>query len=174
MGETGRRTVLALSAGGVAALVGCQVYGPPDQAAPPAAPAPSPVGPGTTGATTGATGGATTAATGGATPEPASDAPEPAVGTPLVEAADVAVGGGVILADQNLVVTQPAQGEFRAFSATCTHQGCQVSDVADGTIICNCHQSRFAITDGSVVAGPAGGPLPETEVVVEGGTVGLP
>lgn len=169
MGETGRRSVLALSAGSVAALVGCQVYGPPEGAAPREAPAPSTTDPATPGATTGATDGATPEST-GASP----DAPAPAVGTPLVEAADVAVGGGVILADQNVVVTQPAQGEFKAFSATCTHQGCQVSEVADGTINCNCHRSRFAIADGSVVAGPAGSPLPATEVVVDGGTVGLP
>lgn len=170
MGETGRRSVLALSAGSVAALVGCQVYGPPDRAAPPDVPATSPTDPGTPGATAGATGGATPESAAPASP----DAPGPAVGTPLVEAADVAVGGGVILAEANLVVTQPAQGEFRAFSATCTHQGCLVSEVADGTINCNCHRSRFAIADGSVVAGPAGGPLPETEVIVDGGTVGLP
>ena len=53
------------------------------------------------------------------------------------------------------MVTQPAAGEFRAFSATCTHQGCAVGDVTDGTINCPCHGSKFAVADGAVVDGPA-------------------
>jgi len=57
------------------------------------------------------------------------------------------------------VVTQPVSGTFKAFSATCTHQGCAVSEVANGTINCPCHGSRFAVADGSVTAGPATTPL---------------
>ena len=76
----------------------------------------------------------------------------------LVATADVPVGGGVLLRDQNLVVTQPKKGEFKAFSATCTHQGCQVASVAAGTINCPCHGSQFSITDGSNVTGPSGTP----------------
>lgn len=92
----------------------------------------------------------------------------------LVARADVPVGGGVILPDQNLVVTQPKQGDFKAFTATCTHQGCQVSSVSDGTINCPCHGSRFSITNGANVAGPSGtpagsvAPLAEKPVSVKG------
>jgi Rieske Fe-S protein len=78
------------------------------------------------------------------------------------------VGGGTVLAEQDVVVTQPTAGEFRAFSATCTHQGCPVSEVADGTINCNCHGSKFAVADGSVVDGPAKKPLPERRITVTG------
>ncbi|GAA5116865.1 Rieske (2Fe-2S) protein [Pseudonocardia adelaidensis] len=87
---------------------------------------------------------------------------------PLTSTADVPVGGGTVFADQDVVVTQPAAGEFRAFSATCTHQGCKVGEVVDGTINCKCHGSKFAVEDGSVVHGPARKPLPERQISVTG------
>jgi Rieske Fe-S protein len=40
--------------------------------------------------------------------------------------------------------------------------------VADGTINCNCHGSKFAVEDGSVVDGPADAPLPERGISVTG------
>jgi len=92
----------------------------------------------------------------------------------LVPAAQVPVGGGVVLKDQDVVVTQPTKGTFEGFSAICTHQGCQVSDVASGTINCGCHGSQFAITDGANVTGPSGSaagsiaPLPKVAVTVRG------
>jgi Rieske Fe-S protein len=92
-------------------------------------------------------------------------------GQGIVAASEVPVGGGVIVADPALVVTQPEEGTFKAFSSTCTHQGCTVNKVADGTIDCPCHGSRYSIEDGSVQGGPAPSPLPETKVKVEGGQV---
>jgi nitrite reductase/ring-hydroxylating ferredoxin subunit len=92
----------------------------------------------------------------------------------LVPTANVPVGGGVILASQNVVVTQPKKGTFEGFSATCTHQGCVLASVASGTINCGCHGSQFSITDGSNVAGPSGSPagsvapLPRVPVKVKG------
>jgi Rieske Fe-S protein len=94
-------------------------------------------------------------------------------GTDLGPASDVAVGGGTIYADQSVVVTQPSQGDFKCFSAICTHQGCPVQSVSGGTINCNCHGSRFSIQDGSVVQGPATAPLPEKKVTVKGGEITL-
>jgi Rieske Fe-S protein len=70
-----------------------------------------------------------------------------------------------------VVVTQPRQGEFKAFSAVCTHQGCPVQQVTDGRIICNCHGSQFSIGDGAVVAGPADRPLESRSVSVDGDSV---
>jgi len=84
---------------------------------------------------------------------------------------DVPVGGGVVLKDQDAVVTQPQPGQFKAFSATCTHQGCIVDSVSDGTINCPCHGSKYNITDGSVVRGPAAAALPPKTVVVTGDTM---
>jgi Rieske Fe-S protein len=97
----------------------------------------------------------------------------------LVATADVPVGGGVVLGDQNVVVTQPTKGTFEGFSATCTHQGCILANVAGGTINCGCHGSQFSITDGSNVAGPSGSPagsvapLPKVPVKAKGANIVL-
>lgn len=89
----------------------------------------------------------------------------------LVQTSEVPQGGGKILESEKLVVTQPSAGEFKAYSAVCQHQGCLVTSVADGTINCACHGSRYAIGDGSVKQGPATQALPEVDVSVKGGAV---
>lgn len=92
-----------------------------------------------------------------------------ASGEALVAASAVPVGGGTIVGA--VVVTQPTEGEFKAFSSTCTHQGCQVSSVSDGLITCACHNSQFSIEDGSVINPPAPSPLPEVSITVDGDQV---
>jgi Rieske Fe-S protein len=69
------------------------------------------------------------------------------------------------------VVTQPAAGEYHAFSAVCTHEGCTVSTVTGGTINCPCHGSKFSIEDGTVRHGPAQSPLPRKAVHVKDGNL---
>jgi Rieske Fe-S protein len=142
-----RRAVVAGTGGAAcaAALSACSTYGPSGPAG--TAPAAAPTVAGGT--------------------DPGAD-PGAGAGGVLTSVSEVPVGGGAVLADRDVVVTQPEAGEFRAFSATCTHQGCAVGDVSDGTINCPCHGSRFAIADGSVVAGPADSPLPEREISVTG------
>jgi nitrite reductase/ring-hydroxylating ferredoxin subunit len=76
-------------------------------------------------------------------------------GGALAATADIPEGGGKVFADQKIVVTQPTAGEFKAFSAVCTHQGCAVKDVSDGVINCPCHNSKFSITDGGDSIKPA-------------------
>lgn len=88
-----------------------------------------------------------------------------------IPTSEIPVGGGKIFANQNVVVTQPKAGEFKAFSATCTHQGCAVSRVSGGMIDCPCHGSQFSIQDGSVQGGPAPSPLPEKKVTVTGNSL---
>ena len=83
-----------------------------------------------------------------------------------ISKAAIPVGGGKVLRDQQVVVTQPTKGEFKAFTSVCTHQGCQVADVSDGTINCPCHGSRFDIATGEVKQGPATTALPEKTVSV--------
>lgn len=146
-----RRAVLAGGCGAVCAvaLTACSSYEVGGPAAPP--PPPPPPLP----------------------PDPAGGASTAASAPPLVAVADVPVGGGVVLAAQNLVVTQPQAGTFKGFDATCTHQGCAVSEVSDGTIVCKCHGSRFAVADGSPTAGPAKKPLPERAVAVQGKSIVL-
>ena len=140
-----RRVVLAGACGTCAAVAtGCAVYTPSGPAVAPAAPT-----------------------------APAPDAGAPAGGgavapETLAAVADVPVGGGVVLADRDLVIVQPVAGEFRAYSATCTHQGCAVSEVTDGQIVCTCHGSMFAVADGSPTAGPAQTALPGRAVAVDG------
>ncbi|WP_367324206.1 Rieske (2Fe-2S) protein [Streptomyces sp. HUAS ZL42] len=99
--------------------------------------------------------------------------PNASPGQELARTADVPVGGGTIFKDEKVVVTQPQQGDFKAFSAVCTHQSCLVGTVADGTIDCPCHKSKFKIADGSVVSGPATRPLPEKQITVEGDSIRL-
>jgi Rieske Fe-S protein len=91
------------------------------------------------------------------------------MGTVLGMASEVPVGGGKVYTAAKVVVTQPSKGQFKAFSAVCTHVGCLCNQVADGTINCPCHGAKFKITDGSVVAGPAPAPLPAAKVTVSGG-----
>ena len=84
---------------------------------------------------------------------------------------EVPVGSGKIFAADKVVVTQPTEGDFKAFSAVCTHQGCVVSAIQGKDIDCSCHGSKFSITDGSVVNGPATRPLAESKTTVTGGKV---
>jgi len=94
-------------------------------------------------------------------------------GNELGSTSQIPVGGGKVFADQQIVVTQPTKGTFEAFSAICTHQGCTVNEVSDGTIICPCHGSEFSVEDGSVVGGPAPSPLPRKNLTVKGGEIEL-
>ncbi|MFD5102975.1 Rieske (2Fe-2S) protein [Streptomyces albidochromogenes] len=98
----------------------------------------------------------------------------PAGGRALAGTSEIPVGGGKIFADEKVVVTQPEEGTFKGFSAICTHQGCTVGSVEDGTINCPCHGSKFRVTDASVAAGPAREPLPPREITVESGSIRLP
>ncbi|WP_346111458.1 Rieske (2Fe-2S) protein [Nonomuraea maheshkhaliensis] len=104
---------------------------------------------------------------------PETSAPAADGGGALAKTADIPVGGGTVFKDQKIVVTQPTEGEFKAFSALCTHKGCPVGSVEDGAIVCPCHNSKFAIADGSVTGGPADKPLAAQEIKVEGDQIML-
>ncbi|NUQ95725.1 MAG: Rieske (2Fe-2S) protein [Streptomyces sp.] len=94
-------------------------------------------------------------------------------GTALAKTADIPAGGGKIFKDQGVVVTQPTAGTYKAFSSKCTHQGCAVSEISNGVIICPCHKSEFSVTDGSVKKGPATQPLPAEKITVSGDSITL-
>lgn len=123
-------------------IAGCATYGKPP-AAPSAAPDPG------------------TAAT--------PDASQAAVQA-IAKTADVPVGSAVIVDD--VVITQPAQGTFKAFSAVCTHAGCNVAEVLGASINCPCHGSSFNL-DGTVAKGPAQRPLDAKGIVVQGDSIAL-
>ncbi|MFF6983985.1 Rieske (2Fe-2S) protein [Streptomyces sp. NPDC008343] len=107
------------------------------------------------------------------TTSPDQDSQDGQEGQELASTSDIPVGGGTIFKDEKVVVTQPEQGEFKAFSAICTHQQCLVGSVSDGTINCPCHGSKFKITDGAVANPPATKPLPAKNIVVEGNSIRL-
>ncbi|MFD4510494.1 Rieske (2Fe-2S) protein [Streptomyces sp. NPDC058457] len=110
----------------------------------------------------------------GSSETPASSgAASAAAGKVLAQTSEIPEGGGTIFKDQKVVVTQPAKGEFKAFSAICTHMGCTVNQVTDGTIDCPCHGSKYHIADGSVAHGPATRPLPAESITVSGNSITL-
>ena len=140
-----RRTVImntGLAAAAIAGLSSCTSYSTQPVTEPSAA--------GTSGGATGGSSGA---------------------GGPLsVKETDIPVGSGKIFPDAQTVITQPKKGEFEAFSSICTHQGCPVATVTD-TINCDCHGSKYSITDGSVANPPAPNPLPAKMIEVDGDTL---
>jgi Rieske Fe-S protein len=94
-------------------------------------------------------------------------------GTVLGAASEIPVGGGKIFTAAEVVVTQPVRGQYQGFSAVCTHVGCILSEVTNGTIDCPCHGSEFKITTGAVVTGPAPKPLPKKQIKIIDGKVVL-
>jgi Rieske Fe-S protein len=154
--SSSRRAVLAgACAACAAALAGCARYGTSNGlAGPPATPPATP-------------GGAASPAAGASSAGAASSAgtSAPAV---LASTADIPVGGGKVLTDKKIVITQPQAGSFHAFTAICTHQGCIVNSVSGGTIGCPCHGSKYSSVNGSVVNGPATLPLAAVSIKVQG------
>ncbi|MFF8828878.1 Rieske (2Fe-2S) protein [Streptomyces sp. NPDC015131] len=96
-------------------------------------------------------------------------APTPTAPVDLGAADAVPVGGAKLYREERLVVSCPAKGQYKAFSAQCTHAGC-VFDKVEGTEgNCPCHGSRFDVTTGQPLKGPATAALPEVPVRVTGG-----
>jgi nitrite reductase/ring-hydroxylating ferredoxin subunit len=94
-------------------------------------------------------------------------------GTAIASESEVAPGSAHKFKDSGepAVLVHLDDGDFVAYSAVCTHQGCTVA-YKDGNLACPCHGSVFDPADGAaVVAGPAPRPLPEIPVKVEGGEV---
>lgn len=87
----------------------------------------------------------------------------------LGAAAEVPVGGAKLYREDRLVVSQPAKGTYKCFSAKCTHAGCILSEVDKKEGSCPCHGSRFDVTTGKVLQGLAADPLPEVPVKTKDG-----
>ncbi|MFH8475618.1 Rieske (2Fe-2S) protein [Streptomyces sp. NPDC018000] len=97
------------------------------------------------------------------------ETPTPTAPVELGAAEEVSVGGSKLYRDQRVVVTCPAKGQYKAFSAQCTHGGCLLDKVEDNVGNCPCHGSRFDTTTGKVMRGPATVPLSSVPVRIEGG-----
>lgn len=109
-------------------------------------------------------------------------ASDPGSGEPaaaLAATADIPVGGGKVFDKAKIVVVQPTEGEFKAYSAVCPHQSCIFTEVEDNSIRCGgCHQSEFSSLDGVNTVGPNGGeanlrPLGEVAITVSGDSISL-
>ena len=137
-----------------AALSGCARYGTSNGLAGPAA-----------------YGGAPSSAAGTGSAAGASSAAGANASAVLASTAEIPVGGGKILTDKKIVITQPQAGSFHAFTAICTHLGCIVNTVSGGTINCPCHGSKYSIVNGSVVNGPAPLPLAVVSIKVQGTSI---
>jgi len=97
-----------------------------------------------------------------------SGADEVESGAELTTTDQVPVGGGIVLTDQKIVVTQPTEGDFVAYTAVCTHQQLLVTSVEDGTIICSNHGSEYDAATGEVTQGPAPAALAGVAITVDG------
>jgi Rieske Fe-S protein len=96
-----------------------------------------------------------------------------AQGSALATTSEIPVGSGKIFTSEKVVVTQPNSGDFKAFSAVCTHMGCIVGTISNGTIDCPCHGSQYSISTGAVVGGPAPSPLPAQVIKLTGSNIFL-
>lgn len=92
-------------------------------------------------------------------------------GAELVATSEVPVGGGIVLTDEKILVTQPTEGDFKAFTAVCTHQSLLVTSVADGTIKCDNHGSSYSAETGEVAGGPAPSALATVAIEVKDGKI---
>lgn len=151
-----RRTVLAGAAGGIALplLAACGSTTPKAQP--------------TAGASTPGAGAASTPAGSGSSGSSGGGG-----GRALAKTSAIPVGGGTVFGSEQVVVTQPTAGHFKAFSAVCTHAGCLVTSVSGGQIHCPCHGSAFSVSDGSVQGGPAPSALPAKSITVKNGEISL-
>ena len=95
-------------------------------------------------------------------------------GSALAATSDVPVDGGkIVTADGGTVITQPAAGTYKAFTAICTHMQCTVGTVSNNQIMCPCHGSVYSAQDGHVISGPAPAPLAAKQISVTGGQIFL-
>ena len=94
-------------------------------------------------------------------------------GATTLKTSEIPVNGGVIIATDKVVITQPEAGVFKAFSSVCTHAGCSVTEVSNNEIHCPCHGCKFDAATGKVLGGPATAPLAKKTVADNGGTLTL-
>ncbi|MEJ5928500.1 Rieske 2Fe-2S domain-containing protein [Corynebacterium sp. H128] len=83
-----------------------------------------------------------------------------------IAASDVPVGSAIEI--DGFIIAQPTAGSYRAYSATCPHQGALIEKFHEGTAICTKHNSVFKLEDGSPISGPSRGALMPAKLSAEG------
>jgi cytochrome b6-f complex iron-sulfur subunit len=94
-------------------------------------------------------------------------------GQAIAQTSQVAAGSALKFKDSGspAVLVRLESGDFVAYSAVCTHQGCTVA-YRNGQLACPCHGSVFDPANGAaVVNGPAQRPLPQIPIEVRGGVI---
>lgn len=105
--------------------------------------------------------------------EESSSTDEPQPGVVLLSLDELEVGQARVVSTDDgvgVAVVRTGEEEVRAFSSSCTHQGCTVR-AEEADLYCPCHGSRFELADGAVIDGPAEEPLPEFSVEIQQGNV---
>jgi nitrite reductase/ring-hydroxylating ferredoxin subunit len=105
------------------------------------------------------------------TPAPESPATTAPVAVAKTSAIPIGSGKKFDVEGVPILITQPRAGEFRGFSAVCTHAGFVMSNVANSEIKCDNHGAVYSADDGSVLSGPAPLALGKVTVSVEGDDV---
>jgi nitrite reductase/ring-hydroxylating ferredoxin subunit len=105
------------------------------------------------------------------TPEP--EAPSAAEPVAVAKTSEIPIGSGkkFVVEGVPILITQPRAGEFRGFSAVCTHAGFVMSNIANSEIKCDNHGAVYSADDGSVLSGPAPRALGKVTVTIEGDDV---
>ena len=107
------------------------------------------------------------------TSTPAPEAPAITEPVAVAKTSDIPIGSGkkFDVEGVQILITQPRAGEFRGFSAICTHAGFVITNVANSEIKCDNHGALYSAEDGSVLSGPAPRALGKVTVTVEGDDV---
>jgi nitrite reductase/ring-hydroxylating ferredoxin subunit len=107
------------------------------------------------------------------TSTPAPDEPKTSAPVAVAKTTDIPIGSGkkFDVEGVQILITQPRAGEFRGFSAVCTHAGFVMSNVANSEIKCDNHGAVYSADDGSVLSGPAPVALGKVTVTIEGDDV---
>jgi nitrite reductase/ring-hydroxylating ferredoxin subunit len=107
------------------------------------------------------------------TSTPAPEEPSTSAAVAVAKTIDIPIGSGkkFDVEGVQILITQPRAGEFRGFSAVCTHAGFVMSNVANSEIKCDNHGAVYSADDGSVLSGPAPRALGKVTVTIEGDDV---
>jgi nitrite reductase/ring-hydroxylating ferredoxin subunit len=107
------------------------------------------------------------------TSAPAPEAPATTEPVAVAKTSDIPIGSGKKFDVEGvpILITQPRAGEFRGFSAVCTHAGFVMTNMANSEIKCDNHGALYSADDGSVISGPAPRALGKVTVTVEGDDV---
>ena len=84
--------------------------------------------------------------------------------------AELQSAGYLLNEESKVMVVRDSEGAIVALNPTCTHRGCIVEWNQENTLVCPCHNAKFA-ADGEVLAQPAVEPLATYEVKQENGEI---